>query len=215
MKKHISVQDPEGDITGVSRRRFVKMAGITALGVSSLGLSDFYAKGVSIASDPADLIAGSLPALWAVKELEQSLTSQGINVFRCDQPAQARPGDLCIVVAGSGSSLAQKLLKAGRIVIPDVPEALGLVPGKLAGKQVLMACGNDQRGLIYALLELADRVNNSTRPFESLSIQKPVIERPANVIRSINRLFVSDIEDKPWFNDREMWPQYLTVLILV
>jgi len=23
---------------------------------------------------------------------------------------------------------------------------------------------------------------------------------------------VSDIEDKPWYNNREMWPQYLTML---
>ena len=26
------------------------------------------------------------------------------------------------------------------------------------------------------------------------------------------RLFASDIEDKPWYNDREMWPRYLTML---
>lgn len=28
----------------------------------------------------------------------------------------------------------------------------------------------------------------------------------------MTRLFVSDREDKPWFNDREMWPAYLTML---
>ena len=26
------------------------------------------------------------------------------------------------------------------------------------------------------------------------------------------RLFVSDVEDKPWFYDREMWPRYLAML---
>ena len=31
-------------------------------------------------------------------------------------------------------------------------------------------------------------------------------------MRSISRMFVSDVEDKPWFNDREMWPEYLTML---
>ena len=25
-------------------------------------------------------------------------------------------------------------------------------------------------------------------------------------------MFVSDVEDKPWYNDREMWPAYLTML---
>ena len=36
--------------------------------------------------------------------------------------------------------------------------------------------------------------------------------RPANSIRSIQRLFTSEIEDKRWFYDREMWPRYLAML---
>ena len=39
-----------------------------------------------------------------------------------------------------------------------------------------------------------------------------MVERPANAVRSVQRLFTSDVEDKPWFNDREMWPRYLTML---
>ncbi len=39
-----------------------------------------------------------------------------------------------------------------------------------------------------------------------------MVERPANSVRAISRLFCSDVEDKPWYNDREMWPQYLTML---
>jgi hypothetical protein len=196
---------------GVSRRHFVKIAGITTIGVSTFGLQGFYSKGVSVILDPTDLIAGSPPAQWALKELVEALTSQSISVSRYEQPGQAKAGDLCIVVAGSGTSLAQKLLKAAKANIPVVPEALGLVSVKSAGKQILLTCGSDQRGLVYALLELTDRVHNSTQPFESLNIQKPVIEQPANAIRSLNRLFVSDIEDKPWFNDKEMWPKYLTM----
>ena len=46
----------------------------------------------------------------------------------------------------------------------------------------------------------------------ALNIPAPAVERPANVVRSLARLFVSDVEDKPWFNDRDMWPRYLTML---
>jgi hypothetical protein len=35
---------------------------------------------------------------------------------------------------------------------------------------------------------------------------------PANAVRSVMRLFASDVEDKPWFYDREMWPRYLDML---
>src|SRR4029077_14857259 len=41
---------------------------------------------------------------------------------------------------------------------------------------------------------------------------KAVTEKPYNRIRSMTRLFTSDVEDKPWYNDREMWPEYLTML---
>ncbi len=37
-------------------------------------------------------------------------------------------------------------------------------------------------------------------------------EQPANSVRSIQRLFTSEVEDKPWFYDREMWPHYLAML---
>ena len=37
-------------------------------------------------------------------------------------------------------------------------------------------------------------------------------ERPANALRSVQRLFTSEVEDKPWFYDREMWPHYLAML---
>ena len=195
-----------------SRRHFVKIAGITALGVSSLGLTEFLIKGVSIISDPADPIAGKQPVKWAVGELEKALTSKGVSVSRCERIDQTREGDLCVLMAGSRSAVAQRVLNAAGINIPDISEALGIVPGQLSGKPVLLTSGSDERGLIYAILELADRVNNTKEPLDSLKFQNPVIEKPANVIRSLNRLFVSDIEDKPWFNDREMWPKYLTLL---
>lgn len=204
--------EPSNKRNGVSRRHFVKVAGITALGVSSFGLSDITAKGVSIIADPSDPIVGTPPTKWAMKELEDSLTAQGIGVSRFEKLSQAKAGDLYIVVAGLASSVTGPMLKAGKIKIPAVPEALGLVPVKSDGKQLLLACGYDERGLVYALLDLADRVQHSTQPLESLNIQKPVIEKPANTIRSLTRLFVSDVEDKPWYNDREMWPEYLTML---
>lgn len=37
-------------------------------------------------------------------------------------------------------------------------------------------------------------------------------DQPANAVRSIQRLFTSEVEDKPWFYDREMWPRYLAML---
>ncbi len=195
----------------ISRRRFIKIAGISTIGISSLGYINFNTKGVSIVTDPVDQISGSLPSRNALKELEKSLTAGVVNVFKCDSINKARSGDFIIVAAGSDSSIANQLLK-DNIKIPSTSEALGLVPLKSDDKQILLVCGYDVRGLVYALLELSDRVQYSDEPIASMNIQKPVIEQPANVIRSLNRLFVSEIEDKPWFYNQEMWREYLTML---
>ena len=197
---------------GISRRQFVKIAGVSALGISALSFYDFNTNGVSIVIDKDDQTTGLQPTQWAVNELEKSLMVEGIDVFRCDNISHARGEDFIIAVTGSDSTLSRTLLKNSEIEIPDTNEALGLVPVKFNDKQILLTCGYDVRGLVYALLELADRVQYSGQSLDSLKIQKPVIEKPANKIRSVSRLFVSEIEDKPWFYDREMWNEYLTML---
>ena len=212
MKKQKENPESVSVENGITRRHFMKITGIAAVGVSSLGFPDLNSRGVSIVLDPADRISNSQPSLWAAKELESSLISKGIAVSRCETLAQAGENDFCIIASGSSSIMDKAILKDCKLAIPEVPEALGLIPCKLSGKPVLLAAGYDQRGLVYALLELSDRVNNSSQPLISIDLKKPVTERPANVIRSLNRLFVSDIEDKPWFNDKEMWPHYLSML---
>ncbi len=208
-----------------SRRAFIKNTGSAAVFVSIPGAKTLVdhlmtgkgasgqQAGVSIIVDPEDPVAMSGPAQWAAKELEQALTARGIGVQRCTDIAAADAGNLCLIVAGAGSVQAGQLLASASAVIEAVPEALGLVPVKAGTRAALLTAGHDERGLVYALMELADRVNMSGSPLSSLHFSDAVIERPANKVRGLNRLFVSEIEDKPWYNDREMWPEYLSMLV--
>jgi hypothetical protein len=79
-------------------------------------------------------------------------------------------------------------------------------------RKVLTAAGFDSVGLMYALLELADRVQYADDAYEELCALTQVVEKPFNQIRSIKRVFSSEIEDKPWFYDRQFWEEYLTAL---
>ncbi|SOD92244.1 hypothetical protein [Spirosoma fluviale] len=205
-------QDINRENQTVNRRHFLKLAGITTLGANFGTFPPVTAQAVSVVLDPGDSIAGLPSVQWAVNELETALSARGIAVDRREQLAQTAAGNLCIVVSGSGSSLAGKLLKNAGASIPAKPEALGLVPGQVAGRQVLLASGFDERGLVYAVLELADQVHYDARPLPALTSRKALIEQPANEIRSLTRLFVSEVEDKKWYNDRAMWPAYLSML---
>ena len=168
---------------------------------------------VSLVVDPGDAIANSRSALWALNELEQSLVSKGIEIRKCATISEASKGDFCIFAAGARSSPAATILKRSQVVVAEKPESLGLVPSKDNGHNILLAYGRDQRGLVYALLDLADRVDSGTADGSpALSLASSIVETPGNPIRSVLRLFASEIEDKPWFNDREFWSSYLTML---
>jgi hypothetical protein len=196
-------------IMNFNRRQFVQGVGsIAALGVAGARA----AAEVSLVVEPADPVAGAGPVRWALRELEDALSTRGIAVRKYERAADASAGALCIVAAGSSSAEARNILKNTGVTIVAAPESLGIVPAKAGGRSVLLACGQDSSGLKYALLELADQVRNASDSAGALAARKVVVERPANAVRGVVRMFTSDVEDKPWYNDREMWPRYLTML---
>ncbi|MGH9400866.1 MAG: hypothetical protein ACRD2P_02025, partial [Terriglobia bacterium] len=198
----------------IGRREFLKKTAMLAGGASIVSSASAAAtsRAVSIVTDPEDSLASQPTVHWAVGELKQSLASRDVQVRSYERIEQANAGDLCIVVAGAQSAQARGLLKRARVSTPAARESLAIVPGKADGRVVLLVCGADARGLVYALLEIADCVHCERGAIAALEAQKSIVERPATVVRSVDRCFVSDVEDKPWYNDRSMWPPYLTML---
>lgn len=201
MKRHASPKEFE---INHSRRDFIKTVGIGALSLPLSNYLHFAAGSVAVIIDNNDAVAISPPVQWAINELTTTLTNRGITVKQYSNINEAFANDLYLIVSGAN--------KQTLAAIPAVPEALGILPGKSLAKQTTIVAGHDARGLVYALLELNDRAIYSSDPVAALKVSKPLIEQPANKVRGLNRLFVSDIEDKSWYNDREMWPQYLTML---
>jgi len=192
-----------------NRRQFLRTAtGAAAVAATGIPIAMGDARDVAIVIDPADAVASSMPARWAAAELERALTERGIATRIYENRTQAAAAHLRIISAGLASPGVLATLNAAGVQADGVPEALALCHGK----EGVWACGHDARGLTYALLELADRVRHARDPIASLAVPKQIAERPANTVRSITRLFTSDIEDKPWYNDREMWPAYLSML---
>src|SRR5262249_24611399 len=107
--------------------------------------------------------------------------------------------------------LRQALAGAG-LTVHGSAESLVMARGRGEGRSVMVAGGNDARGLVYALLELADQVDHARHPIEVITAERQVVEQPANKIRGNMRLFASDVEDKSWYHDRNFWRRYLTML---
>ncbi|MEI6861662.1 MAG: hypothetical protein WCL04_05355 [Verrucomicrobiota bacterium] len=167
-------------------------------------------RGVAIIRDPADAVASAKPVQWATEQLRLALAARGFDVRLVARPDEARPDDFCVVA--SGGVAAATLVSDFRVALPDAAEALAIAPGRLGTREALLAQGRDARGLSYALTEIADNVTLSDNPLAALRPAQAVAERPANAIRSVIRLVVSETEDKGWFNDRAFWTSYLSML---
>jgi hypothetical protein len=201
-----------------TRRRFFKNIATVTAAVSCPRLNaEAWTQGrkitVFVLSDPSDATMTRPPVRWAVGQLQKALQGRGFPTqirYNLDQIHQE--GER-ILVAPSGSKLARQIADRAGVSIPSVAESLALVAGKVRNEPILMASGSDVRGLVYGVLELADRVAHAGDPVATLRGINHSVEQPANSIRSITRLFVSDIEDKAWFNDRVFWREYLSMLI--
>ena len=147
----------------IHRRSFLRRAGVAGAAIAAGPLVMGQApKGssVSLVIDGADPVAAAAPVRWAARELQQALTDAGFTVLRRERAEQASKSELCIVASGSAAPVAAAALKRARLSLPDAPESLALFTATVAGRRAILACGTDARGLMYALLELADRVRH-------------------------------------------------------
>jgi hypothetical protein len=195
--------------THLDRRQFLEItAGAAAGAAASVVAASAETRAVAVIVDPADAVASSPVGRWAARELATALAERGLATAIYPAAKDVPAATLRVFACGLASPGARAALASAGARPAAEPEALALCQTR----DGVWACGHDARGLSYALLELADRARLSPDPVGALAVRQPIVEQPANRVRSITRLFTSDVEDKGWFNDREMWPAYLTML---
>lgn len=202
---------------GLSRRGFLKTTTCLTLGAVAARRSVAAVLndrgGIALVVPPDDAVATAVPPTWALGELKGALEAQGATVRLVGRIADASSAEFCVVAAGLQSRLARSILARHGVTPPAVPESLCLVQTEEADRPVLLVAGSDPPGLVYALMELTDRVQCLAAGREALEFTEPVIEQPASRIRSVVRQFCSEIEDKEWFYDHEFWRRYLGMLV--
>ena len=194
-----------------SRRQFLQTAGLT--GGSLLTLQG-QSSGVTIfvLSDASDSIVSQAPVEWAVGELRRALREKGANSVVQGNLERLDAAGTRIVVAPAISEIARRAAAEAKVTLPSRAESLGLLSTRIRGRDVLLLTGADVRGLTYAIVELADRVRFGDA-VSVLNARHGQVEQPSNEIRSVQRLFVSDVEDKDWYNDKAFWSAYLSELV--
>ncbi len=180
----------------LNRRVFLKKTGAIAAAVAGANLLQLPTPAragdasVAIVLDTSDDLPNGIAPRWAAEELRDALAARGIHATIVQRLEDATHGCECVVATGMRSHLATQIGAANELALSNAPESFLLSRGRAAGNRaVLLAAGSDGRGLSYALLELADRVNLGGNPLDELKAIKPAVENPANSIRSACRLF--------------------------
>jgi hypothetical protein len=155
----------------------------------------------TLRTDPSDELTKSEPVVWAIGQLSDALARCGVGLHSSGPDEYPN-----ITVLGSDLDEARRLAAAAGVTLPDAAESFALFRD---GDSVI-ATGKDERGLVYALTELADRVDHAET--ELFGSTFPHIEAPATKIRSIARIFANEREDKGWFHDKSHWISYLSML---
>jgi hypothetical protein len=197
-------------LSRMQRREFLKLAGaVSAVSLTRGALAE-TGRSFAIVIDTQDPMATLQPVRWAAEQLRNALTEKGSTCEIARSPEQAKGAGFQVVVADAGSDLAKGFPEAGRGL--SGPESLRLAPGKKAGVPAILVSGSDERGFVYGLLELAERVRFGSDTGAALHLNRAVEEKPANGVRSVGRYFCSEAEDKAWYYDKDFWRGYLDLL---
>jgi hypothetical protein len=197
-----------GPTEKIRRREFLLGAGaLCGLEMGGSLLHSSERARVAIVPDDTFEGTGASCVRRAMKELARAFEENQIATIVSDAPCHVEDAAAYIAVGARDSELRRGF---GQLQVPTERESLTLAPGKLWGKPAFLVDGADERGLLYAALELAARVRSYG--WAALMTTQTTVEQPLNQIRSMSRAFVSEVEDKGWYHDKQFWREYLAEL---
>lgn len=190
---------------------FIKVIFRTAFLVTAISLGASAAgqnPEVSIVTDPAP----GLAATHGLVALTDALHRKKVSFEQVASLDQARGEWLIVAGLASGKGAAAGLLKKSGYAVPDVPEALTIRKTVWTSKPAWVVSGADDRGLMYGLLDVADRVGWSTDEADAMSEVDETTEKPDVVQRGLSIYTMNRAYWESRFYDEAYWEKYLDML---
>jgi hypothetical protein len=199
----------------MNRRQFLKAAGLAA-GAGILPACSSQPKPATTRASttqpseaptvyfiysPANPVVSSPSFQWAIEHTRLQFIARGLRCINVENGVAQQN-----VVQLSTTSKPHVDTTPGLPL--SEPQSLSISPIPTG----IAISGADARGLVYGLLEIADSVKYASHPLDVLNLRTDVVEQPTNRVRSVMRMFSSEVEDKPWFNSPGFWEEYLTML---
>ena len=140
-------------------------------------------------------------AVWALQRLRRVLRTLDATDVGDDPSVR--------IFAGTTATSEPGLMLVGAgVAIPTSPEAMAIA---FTGNTLAIGGGGD-RGLAYALHEVADRLERGRRPIDWSSRFPPIKESPSVRTRSVAVFPHNEEMDASWYFDVEYWRTYFDKL---
>lgn len=158
-----------------------------------------------------DKVLGN-PVNNGLNKLRDALKAKGIQYEKVLAVKQAKGKVILVAGLSSGEGEAAHLLKAANRTIPQTAEALSIWKTNSKNKPTWVINGFDDTGLMYALLDIADRIGWSSDAKAPLSEAKEITEKPDARERAVSIYTMNRAYWESRFYDEAYWTKYLDVL---
>jgi hypothetical protein len=193
-------------------RNKTKIPGMSILWlVLTLGLitcSDPQIPTLSIVTDPN--IEG--PVAHGLQVLMSSLEKQMISYEKVRSVTRARGSMLLVAGLSQGTGSAAQLMSEANHPIPSVAEAFTIWKTEIRQKPAWIMNGFDERGLMYGLLDVAERVTWNRVGDDPLGRIEAITEQPDVGTRAVSIYTMNRAYWESRFYDEVYWERYMDML---
>jgi len=163
---------------------------------------------ISIVTDEAP----AAPVQHGLDKIIAALQAKDISFEKIKNARDAKASQVIVAGLSEGAGAAAQLLKAGKHIVPRAAEALSVWKTKSKGKQLWVISGYDDRGLMYALLDVSNRISWTKDSKLPMAEVKEITEKPAVVERAISIYTMNRAYWESRLYNEAYWTKYLDML---
>lgn len=152
------------------------------------------------------------PVRHGLAKLDEALRARGATVRQVASLEKADGGMVLVAGIASGEDEVTKLLADLNLSPPAIPESLLIRRLEREGKPMILLAGADARGLMYALLDVADRVGWATSAADPFAEVRDTEEKPYTPERVLSVYTFNRSYWENRFYDEDYWERYLDLL---
>ncbi len=151
-------------------------------------------------------------ASHGIEKLSAALRAKGLACQKAASLDDAQGKFVIVAGLAAGDGPASRLLKEGSHPVPEGPEALVIRRTQWKGRPLCLIAGSDDRGLMYAALDVADRIGWSTDPGTPFAEVRDTAEKPDVPERALSLYTMNRAYWESRFYDEDYWARYLDLL---